>query len=143
MDFPKQTTLQVISDLEQLNHVLAWFDQSRPTAIAQKDWLQCQLALAEAFTNAVRHAHHGLPRETSITIEVLLWEKHLELKVWDQGPPFDLKSRLILEQTEADHHRGGGRGLAILAKIADDLQYSRTPDGHNCLSIVKQYSYQG
>ncbi|MDB9315859.1 ATP-binding protein [Spirulina sp. CS-785/01] len=83
------------------------------------------------------------PTETPIEVEVLLSDKHLELRIWDLGPSFDLSSRLQVTETQRDDHVGGGRGLAILAKIADDLQYSRTPDQRNCLSIVKQYSCQG
>jgi anti-sigma regulatory factor (Ser/Thr protein kinase) len=31
---------------------------------------QCILAVSEAFTNAVRHAHKNLPRETPIELEI-------------------------------------------------------------------------
>lgn len=143
LDVLKQTVLQVSSDLQQLNRVLAWFDECHHPAIAQKDWLQCQLALAEGFTNAVRHAHQGLSNDIVIDLEVRLYNNYLELRIWDHGPPFDLQSCLqALSRGEdmIDQQAGGGRGLAILDKIADHLSYDRTTDQRNCLLIVKQYS---
>jgi serine/threonine-protein kinase RsbW len=38
-----------------------------------------------------------------------------------------------------DEQAGGGRGIAILQKIADHLSYKRTDDNRNCLLIVKCY----
>jgi len=63
-------SFQVDSDLRSLDTVLKYFQQLEPAGIPQKDWLQCQLALAEGFTNAVRHAHRHLPPEIPIEIEI-------------------------------------------------------------------------
>lgn len=127
------------SDLKALDQVLSWFDQFNQPTIPKKAWLQCQLALAEAFTNAVRHAHKELPTNIPIDIELTLFPQSLELRIWDQGPPFDLEQRLQKLEQEVDVRAGGGRGIVILQKIADKLSYTRTSDHRNCLLIVKIY----
>lgn len=137
-DFIKSSQ-QVPSDLKALDQVLSWFDQFNQPSIPKKAWLQCQLALAEAFTNAVRHAHKELPTNIPIDIELTLFPQSLELRIWDQGPPFDLEKRLQQMEQEVDVGSGGGRGIVILQKIADKLSYTRTDDHRNCLLIVKLY----
>lgn len=130
---------QVLSDLRALDQVLSWFDQLYQPSIPKKVWLQCQLALAEGFTNAVRHAHKDLSSDVSIDIDVTLSPQCLELRIWDQGPPFDFEQRLQKLGSKVDEHAEGGRGIAILQKIADKLSYTRTEDNRNCLVIVKHY----
>ncbi|MDP8964607.1 MAG: ATP-binding protein [Cyanobacteriota bacterium] len=137
-DFVKSSQ-QVPSDLRALDRVLSWFDQFNQPSIPKKVWIQCQLALAEGFTNAVRHAHKDLPSNVLIDIELTLYPHSLELRIWDQGPPFDLEQRLQKTEERVDGHSGGGRGIAILQKIADKLSYTRTDDNRNCLLIVKTY----
>lgn len=137
-DFQKSSK-QFKSDLSALEQVLSWFDQLEPPSIPKKEWLQCQLALAEGFTNAVRHAHKDLSSDVSIELEVTLSPQSLEMRIWDQGPPFDLEQWLHKHRQKVDEHAGGGRGIAILQKIADKLSYTRCDDNRNCLLIVKRY----
>lgn len=106
----------------------------------QKDWLQCQLALAEGFTNAVRHAHKHLDDETPIELEVTLYSTSIELRIWDCGVPFDLEERIEQLDGKPDYHAGGGRGLILMQKIADRLSYSRVDERRNCLLLVKNYA---
>ncbi|WP_293077955.1 ATP-binding protein [Moorena sp. SIO3H5] len=139
----KTSIQQFPSDLKALESVLAWFDQFKPSSVRQKVWLQCQLALAEGFTNAVRHAHKDVPEDVSIDLEVTLFPQRLEFRIWDQGPPFDLEQRLREQKLQMNPQSGGGRGIAILQKIADHLSYTRTDDNRNCLLIVKCYQELG
>lgn len=137
-DFQKSSK-QVKSDLTELEQVLSWFDELNHSSIPRKVWLQCQLALAEGFTNAIRHAHKGLPTDVPIDIEVTLYPHYLEMRIWDQGPPFDLEQWLQNHAQKVDPNGGGGRGIEILNKIADKLSYTRTDDNRNCLLMVKRY----
>lgn len=134
----QRADLQVNTDLNALMDVLAWFDQFNHPPIPFQIWLQCQLALAEGFTNAVRHAHHG-QADLPIDLEVIMFPERLEIRIWDQGEPFDLHQRLKNLPTEMDSEAEGGRGLKLMQKIADSLTYARTPDSRNCLLIVKHY----
>ncbi|AFZ06494.1 putative anti-sigma regulatory factor, serine/threonine protein kinase [Oscillatoria nigro-viridis PCC 7112] len=42
-----------------------------------------------------------------------------------------------------DEIPSGGIGIKIIGKIADELSYTRTSDGRNCLFIVKSYQQPG
>lgn len=139
----KTSIQQFPSDLKALENALGWFDHFKPSSVPQKVWLQCQLALAEGFTNAVRHAHKDLPEDVFIDVEVTLFPQRLELRIWDLGPPFDLEQRLRDLKQHINLQSGGGRGIAILQKIADHLSYTRTDDNRNCLLIVKCYQELG
>ena len=52
------------------------------------------VAVSEAFTNAVPHAHKNLPRETPIELEITVFNERLEIKIWDGGKPFDFQAKL-------------------------------------------------
>ena len=131
--------IEVPSDLQELDKVLLEFNQIYRDFIPCRDWLQCRLALAEGFTNAVRHAHKNIPQETIVAIEVVLRQEYLEIKIWDWGSAFDLQSFII---SKARQHRGwlgSGRGIPLLNKIADRLDYLRVNGDRNCLLIVKKF----
>jgi serine/threonine-protein kinase RsbW len=138
LEFPKHAHIQVNTDLNALFKVLTWFEQFK-SMMSPTVWTQCQLALAEGFTNAVRHAHRDQPFETPIEIEVTVFEQTLEIRIWDLGPKFDLDQHIDALSMEVDREAEGGRGLKLMKQIADILTYTRTLDERNCLLIVKHY----
>ena len=87
-------SLEVNTDLNALTLVLEWFEQLKDLSIPNEIWWNFQLALAEGFTNAVRHAHKNLPVETPVQLEIIVFNGRLELKVWDCGPYFDFDAKL-------------------------------------------------
>ena len=131
--------LQVSTDLDALAQVLEWFDQFNQPPIPPQAWMHCQLALAEGFTNAVRHAHKGRPSDLLIDLEVQVFDDRMELRIWDQGSPFDLAGRLAVIPKNLDTEAEGGRGLLLMKRIADVFTYTRMPDDRNCLLLVKKY----
>ncbi|QOV24046.1 ATP-binding protein [Anabaenopsis elenkinii] len=135
----QQDHLAVKSELKLLNYVQQWFDQFSLTYLSQLGWSQSQLyrlnlALAEGFTNAVRHAHSTLPPETTIEIEVSLWIDRLEMRIWDQGKPFNPDA---LTEPQPGTLQVGGYGWFLLRRLADHVVYERSADGKNCLLILK------
>ncbi|NCJ08725.1 anti-sigma regulatory factor [Synechococcales cyanobacterium C] len=132
--------LQVKTDLNDLALVIDWINQWNPQVLSETEWLQCQIALAEGFTNAVRHAHRGLPLETPIEIDFNLYGDHLEICVWDLGPPFDLLTTLTMLPEPNPAHAESGRGLQLIRRVADELSYTRNESRQNCLRIVKYYT---
>jgi len=131
--------LQVNTDLNALSEVLLWFDQFSVPPIADRDWLHCQLVLAEGFTNAVRHAHKGRPVELLIDIEVMVFAERIEMRLWDCGAPFNLAHRLEQLPSSFDDEAEGGRGLQLMRKLTDVLSYTRV-EQRNCLLLVKHYT---
>jgi serine/threonine-protein kinase RsbW len=136
----KQSTYKTSTDPQALKGVLSWFDDFHELPIPQEDWLQCQLALIEGFTNAVRHAHKGLPRTTPVLIEVFVTDVFLDIKIWDHGPGFDLQAMLSQKLKTTTSDSEGGRGLRIMYRVADIVEYTRTADMRNCLHIRKQFA---
>lgn len=132
--------IQVPSDLQALDRVLIEFDRIYQNFIPLSDWLQCRIALAEGFTNAVRHAHENLPSNVPIRIEVFLTETTIKIEIWDCGPAFDLNGFIAETSQKHGEWLGSGRGIPILNKIADRLEYYRTEQQQNCLLIVKELS---
>jgi len=92
--YVQHISLQVNTDLNALTRVLEWFEQLKDLSLPKEVWWKFQLALAEGFTNAVRHAHKNLPVETPVQLEIMVCNGRLELKVWDCGPYFDFDAKL-------------------------------------------------
>ncbi|USR91587.1 ATP-binding protein [Phormidium yuhuli AB48] len=138
--FPLSASLRVPTDLSALARVLDWFDGLESPIVPQRIWLQLKTALAEAFTNAVRHAHQG---ESALTVEIHFEQtaEFLRLKVIDCGPRFDLEAKLQ-DLPDVDLNATGGRGLRLMDCIADELCYTRLEDNRNCLSLLKRYQIQ-
>ncbi|BAT52453.1 Putative Anti-Sigma regulatory factor [Nostoc sp. NIES-3756] len=131
--------LTIKSELKLLNQVQQWFEDFCLKYLAQLGWTETQLyrlnlALAEGFTNAVRHAHRTLPPETTIEIEVSLWINKIELRIWDHGKPFDPNA---IAEPEPGTLQVGGYGWFLLRRLTDRVEYERSEDGRNCLVIVK------
>ncbi len=140
---PNKFHLQVDTKLGSLDSVLSWFEDSISPFLSKKIGWQCEVALAEAFTNAVRHAHYNLPSSTPIDLEVELFSNFLEMRVWDFGKSFDLKAHLTEgESNISSLEKEGGRGLQFIKRLTDELQYLSLSesDARNCLVIRKKYS---
>jgi serine/threonine-protein kinase RsbW len=136
----EQLHLTVRSDLKALTDVQSRFEQFCSQQPDRENWSDIQLyclklALAEGFSNAVRHAHRHLPPETPIDIEFTLSCDRVELKIWDWGDPFDPDA---LEEPELGTLRQGGYGWFLLRRLVDRVSYRRDRSGRNCLSLEKQ-----
>lgn len=136
----KQLRLRVKTDIEALVTVLQWFERNTKSLLPEQCRWQCQLALAEGFTNTVRYAHKHLPETTPIAIEVNLFGDFIEIRIWDWGPPFDLHAKLNnLRQNKVDPlEKESDRGLFFMQELTDDLQYIRSPKRCNCLVMKKK-----
>lgn len=131
--------LQVTTSLSDLVPVLDWFEQLLHTSVPNADWLRCKTALAEIFTNSVRHAHRDMPSETAISLEATLTDSSIEIKVFDFGSGFSLSEKLS-KLEEVDVLALGGRGLDLISQMVDVFTYDKTTDGRNCMKIVKYYA---
>ncbi|WGV24411.1 ATP-binding protein [Halotia branconii] len=135
-----QINLKFNTDLALLSNVLSWFEQiNQPPIPNQQIWWQCQTLLIEGFTNIVEHGHRNLPRETPIEITVLRSNEHIEIHILSQSEDFDLEKQLQATSALEENHQERGRGLKIMAAIADKLSYERTADNRYCLFIYKYY----
>ncbi|MCT7950262.1 ATP-binding protein [Ancylothrix sp. C2] len=137
-----QSKLRASTNIKDVEKVLEWFEQFNQPPIEGNIWWRCQTALVEGFTNAVRHAHKNLPSTTPIELEVKVFAKHLEIRIWDCGQPFDLLAKLneILQNPPLDPlEKEGGRGLIFMKKLTDEIAYNRGADQRNCLVMRKNF----
>ncbi|MEL6813848.1 MAG: anti-sigma regulatory factor [Cyanobacteria bacterium J06598_3] len=119
--------LTVTSHLEKLSVVQQWFRLFMSRLAVDHPWIndqfdQLNLALAEGFTNAVRHAHANLPDTTPIDIELSLESEKIEICIFDRGGPFDPSS---LREPQPGALREGGYGWFLLRRLADKVTYDR------------------
>jgi serine/threonine-protein kinase RsbW len=103
--YVQNISLEVNTDVNALAKVLDWFEQLKDLSLPDRVWFEFQLALAEAFTNAVRHAHKNMPAATPVKLEITVFNGRLELQVWDCGQGFDFDAKLA-EIIAADRKPG-------------------------------------
>lgn len=135
---PHTQHIHVSTNLSELARILKWFQSLEQSSVTDEDWMQCQIALAEGFTNVVRHAHRELPVETPIEIDIDFFAAHIEMRIWDYGPPFSLFENLHTDPPLIDAE--SGRGLALLRKIANEIDYLPVNEQRNCLLLIKRRS---
>lgn len=131
--------LVVDSRLEALFKVHRWFKDVFASLEPDLMWIkgydsQLNLAVAEGFTNAVRHAHAELPPETPITIDVALAGDRVDIYIWDHGDPFDPTK--VSEPELGSLKQEGGYGWFLLRQVTDQVTYRRQED-KNCLAITQ------
>lgn len=139
MTYHQTSQFETTTDPKALKALLTWFDQFQAAPIPHKVWLQCQLALIEGFTNAIRHAHAGLATDTPILIQVSVSEQDVDIYIWDQGPGFKFDSILDHKLATSSKDAEGGRGLKIMYLVADEISYQPVDNKGNCLHIHKNY----
>jgi serine/threonine-protein kinase RsbW len=133
----QQLRYTVKSDLASLTDLQAWFKvicaHSGGKLSLEETVYRLNLALAEGFTNAVRHAHADLPEETAIEVEVAMDTQQVEIQIWDAGQPFNPD---VLEEPQPGTLRSGGYGWYLLRRLVDQVSYDRAGN-RNCLRMVK------
>lgn len=80
------------------------------------------LVISELMTNAV-DTSVVLPERPPVALRLLASERSLLIEVWDQSP-------LDVEPREPDADAECGRGLTVVAALADRWGHERT--GHQC-----------
>ena len=131
-----KTELHVPSDLKFLNVVEEWLLSSLKLQLGDSiDWSsqssRLRLALVEAYSNVVRHAHKEQP-QLPILIRLELRERDLAIEIWDYGRGFDLSSYL---PPKPDDKQENGYGWLIMNRLMDRVEYRLQVNGRNCLKL--------
>lgn len=132
-----KTELHVPSDLKFLSVVEAWMLESLGTELRELDsWKtlapKLRLALVEAYSNVVRHAHKEKPY-IPVVLRLEVAQNAIALEIWDSGAGYDTA------QYEIPHpgdFQEGGYGWMILSQLMDTVEYVlQARDGQNCLKL--------
>ena len=131
-----RTELNVPSDLKFLNIVESWLLGCLELELGESvDWPRqsnrLRLALVEAYSNVVRHAHKeqsNLP----VLMRLELQSRDIALEVWDHGEGYDLATYL---PPDPQKKQEGGYGWLIMNRLMDRVEYRLKVDGRNCLKL--------
>ena len=94
-----------------------------------------RLAVEEAVTNVIRHAH-----ATSIRLDSEVRDGVLHVTLTDDGQPFDPTQAPDVDTTvPADQRVEGGLGILFMRRMSDALTYRREGE-RNVLTIKKEIS---
>ncbi|HEY9727639.1 MAG TPA: anti-sigma regulatory factor [Chroococcales cyanobacterium] len=131
-----KTELHVPSDLRFLNIVEDWLLGSLKVELGDSvDWSsqsnRLRLALVEAYSNVVRHAHRDQPN-LPVLIRLELKGRDIALEIWDHGKGFDLSTYL---PPNPDDRQESGYGWLIMNRLMDRVEYRLQVNGRNCLKL--------
>ena len=118
----------------------AGFDQLRSAldtlSLSGRPRLSVELVFEEVVANVVRHGARPGGR-TTVSLEIVLQDDAVRLTFLDDGIAFDPRQRPDpAPARDLEHAETGGRGLMLIRSVCKDLEYARTPEGHNRLTVV-------
>jgi anti-sigma regulatory factor (Ser/Thr protein kinase) len=97
----------------------------------------CELVFEEVVTNIIKHGYND-DREHRIDVCVDFPDTSIVLRFDDDAAPFDPLQHAPASEpsTSIRDTPIGGRGLVLLRWAAERLQYERTPDQRNRLTVT-------
>ncbi len=131
-----RTELHIPSDLKFLSIVENWLLGALELELGDHvDWPRqsnrLRLALVEAYSNVVRHAHRDKPN-LPVLLRLELKDRDIALEIWDHGKGFDLSTYLPPEPGDKQE---GGYGWLIMNRLMDRVEYRLQVNGLNCLKL--------
>jgi anti-sigma regulatory factor (Ser/Thr protein kinase) len=109
-------------------------EDTRRVRLEPREVDEVEVALQEACTNVIRHAHGG-DSSKRLVVEILRREDALEILVRDSGPAFVLESK---RRDAQDELAEGGYGITIMRSWMDEVSLTREGPG-NVLRLVRRY----
>lgn len=101
---------------------------------------QIALAVDEACTNVIKHAHNFNARRL-IDILIAIDEEKIKITITDKGRGFNIKA---IEDPDlkkyAQESRHGGLGIYLIKTLMDDVQYEFKPGSKNQVQLTKYIS---
>jgi serine/threonine-protein kinase RsbW len=133
-------TLTISSDLRLLALARAFVEAvCRTSGIDEPTTHAIVLATDEATNNVIRHAHQDRP-EATIQIQCFRSPDGIEIRLLDEGEPFDITSVPHLDPAEL---RIGGRGVFLMRALMDELSCQPRGERGNTLRMVKRCAGTG
>jgi serine/threonine-protein kinase RsbW len=128
-------TLTLGNDLRLLPLARAFVEGVCQTAgIDERATHAIVLATDEAVNNVMRHAHQDRP-EAQLQIQCSFRPDGIEIRIHDEGAPFDLSAVPHLDPAEL---RVGGRGVFLMRSLMDELSCQPRGERGNTLRMVKR-----
>jgi serine/threonine-protein kinase RsbW len=106
--------------------------------LADEEVSKLELAVDEACTNVIEHAHAG-DASKEVVVRAVFDEKMLRIEVEDTGAGFDPSALPEEEIAEMVHdRRSGGLGFRMMKTLMDEVSYEIVPGDQNRLRMIKR-----
>ncbi len=128
--FELRARLELLRPLSNFVRELLLMARSKLTGKASDAVL---LVLHEAFTNVCQHAYADI-EDGVVVVTIVLSDDHLELRLEDQGKPFDEAS---WQPPDLESPLESGRGVWLMKQLMNECVYESTPARSNVLRLVK------
>jgi serine/threonine-protein kinase RsbW len=131
--------LELPSDLQQVEAAVSYLvGRCREFAFeGPRLDINFRVGVTEAIANAVLYGNRADP-EKVVRIEVCLNERQVEVWVIDEGTGFD--PSVVPDPTTPENiHEPGGRGLFLIRKLMDDMEYNDRGNAVR-MTLVRQIS---
>jgi len=102
--------------------------------LSERTLYRLELVLEEVLMNIARHGFGGKPNHHAM-VELGLSDTAVRLQFEDEGQPFDPTQPLREPVAQLADTPEGGRGLRLLQRTANALDYQRV-DGRNLLRVT-------
>ena len=115
-----------------------FFSVCREYGIDEETFKTLNLALEEWVANVINYAYpKGMRGHVEVTADVS--DNVLTLVIKDHGTPFDPTQHAEVDiDAELDVRAIGGLGIHLIRTIMDSVDYERTADGYNRLTLKKE-----
>lgn len=107
---------------------------SKLVELDQQGRYEVVLAVHEACSNIIDHTD-AQRRSEDMLLECVVSDAGLEIKLRDNGPPFDIDAVPEFDPTEL---RRGGRGVFMIRRFMDEVDCTALPEGGNELRMFRQ-----
>ena len=134
----RQFNLKVASSPENLGTIREFIhDISRNAGFDSETAGQIELAVDEACTNVIKHAHK-FKYDKSIEISVRLDRQKIKIIITDRGLGFDIKKVAKPDLQKYIHEaKKGGLGIHLMRSLMDEVQFDFNPGVKNQVTLVK------
>lgn len=95
-----------------------------------------QLALSEAFTNAIVHAHAQNPGKL-VEVSIMVNDDSISADITDEGDSWEDGGGRTFDPA-GDPAAESGRGLGLIQRLTDEVRFARSPRGGTTVSMMKK-----
>jgi serine/threonine-protein kinase RsbW len=132
---PQPVTLTIPSDLANLAVARNFVESFCRVHLLEPSVIHhLVLAVNEAVSNIIRHAHRERPG-ASVGIQCVVHADRVEVQLFDEGPPLDFDALPHLDPGEV---RVGGRGVFLMRCLLDEIRCEPRPEGGNWMRMIKR-----
>ncbi len=136
----RQFKLKVASSPENLGTIREFIhDISLNAGFDSETAGQIELAVDEACTNVIKHAHK-YEYDKSIDLLVLLDAQKITVTITDRGLGFDVNKVAKPDLQKYIHEaKKGGLGIHLMRSLMDEVQFEFNPGVKNQVTMVKYF----